>query len=157
MDSLGSPSVQRICGSLTEDSKVGMVAVFKDELNRVYATFHFREHTQLATGWFLSIKVAITVLHRAFQLLCMTFPEPQSTQLIYLLIRNRRLHFNVILSFIVHWVLNLTMHFLRSPVAPWYIVILQRKKYPSDIAADRLCISVRLLTAVTRLLIQNST
>lgn len=62
-------------------SKVGIVAVLKDKLIRVHVIFHFREHMQLATDWFLSTKMAITVLPRAIQLLPMAFPELQSTAL----------------------------------------------------------------------------
>lgn len=59
-DSLGSPSVQHICGTLTKHSKAGMVAVLKDKLIRVHMTLHFREHSQLNTGWFLSARVVIS-------------------------------------------------------------------------------------------------
>lgn len=81
MDSLGSASVHYICGNLTKHSKFGVVALLKDKLIRVHMTCHFREHTQLATARFLSTKVAITVLPRAFQLLPMAFPELQSKAL----------------------------------------------------------------------------
>lgn len=60
LDSLGSPSVQHICGTLTKHSEAGMVAVLKDKLIRAHMTLHFGEHSQLDTGWFLSARVGIS-------------------------------------------------------------------------------------------------
>lgn len=44
--------LHHICGTLTMLSKAGIVAVLKNKLIRVHTTLHFREHSQLDTGWF---------------------------------------------------------------------------------------------------------
>lgn len=49
-----------LCGVLTKHSKAGMVTVLKDKLIRVHKTLHFREHSQLDTGWFLHARVVMS-------------------------------------------------------------------------------------------------